>query len=188
MSSSSSPPLTTLRSRYERARTLDADAQIRDCIDYLEHPEVLVTEMLDAFNAIGLSYSPPTPTELPPAADASIDAAFGGMRPGSVITVCEPSLETELLCVTCLTGTYAPLSPLADPDENHGGLDYLGLARGDPPGPVLGAIQSGLDVTPYALLLRLFACLAELAPAGLLEIPWWSSSAPDRGGGPGLFA
>lgn len=169
MSSPSTPPFTSLRSRYERARALDPEAQIRDCIDYLENPEILVTELLDAYAAIELSYTPPAPTERPPAADPSFDHPAGRMRPGSVITVCEPRLETELLSVTCLTGAYAPLDPLAEPRGDRAGFDYLGLARGDPPGPVLGTIQSDRDMTPYVLLLRLLASVAELAPPAQLE-------------------
>ena len=35
--------------------------------------------------------------------------------------------------------------------------------------PVLGAVQSELDTSPYPLLLRLIACLAEMAPSAQVE-------------------
>jgi hypothetical protein len=45
-------PSTILRQRFERARGLPADAQMRECIDYLQNPEVLIQEFVDAFTAV----------------------------------------------------------------------------------------------------------------------------------------
>jgi hypothetical protein len=46
-------PTTQLRQSYECARKLRPTEQIRECVDQLEHPEIIVAETLDAFRTIG---------------------------------------------------------------------------------------------------------------------------------------
>jgi len=45
-------PSTILRQRFERARALSLEAQMRECVDYLQNPEVLIQEFVDAYTAI----------------------------------------------------------------------------------------------------------------------------------------
>src|SRR5882672_9591427 len=45
-------PSTILRQRFERARALSLEAQMRECVDYLQNPEVLIQEFVDAYTAV----------------------------------------------------------------------------------------------------------------------------------------
>ncbi len=167
MSRAPSDTSTVLRTRYQSARAMDLEAQTRDCIDYLQNPEVLVAELADAYLAIDLAYTPP-----PPRKDGKDDSTDMGafLVPQAALSVVDPLLETEIQCVTCLASKYAPLRRGRSTGlDLQGGLDYLGLSRGDPTGPVLGVVQSQRDATPYVLVLRLLSCLAELAPPAQLE-------------------
>ncbi len=63
MSRAPSDTSTVLRTRYLCARAMDLEAQTRDCIAYLQNPEVLVAALADAYLAIDLAYTPPPPRE-----------------------------------------------------------------------------------------------------------------------------
>ena len=48
-------PRTSLRKRFELARTRDTQGQMRECVSYLENPEILVAEFCDSFLTAGLA-------------------------------------------------------------------------------------------------------------------------------------
>jgi hypothetical protein len=50
--SSDRAPVTDLRRSYERARNLTLPEQIEECVDLLGHPDILVTEVLEAFRFV----------------------------------------------------------------------------------------------------------------------------------------
>jgi len=45
-------PSTLLRQRFERARGLSVAAQVGECADYLQNPEILIEEFIDAYTAV----------------------------------------------------------------------------------------------------------------------------------------
>jgi hypothetical protein len=171
-------PRTPLRAAYERVRALPLVQQMRECVDLLENPTVLASELAEAYVLLESTCEPIGAEELAagsgaPAAGSGEDEAeltlehFG---PGREVRVVGASAE-PLFDFACLSGSLYPLAPGADPAPD-GGLDYVGLLR-EPAapgtGPVLGVVESLGDATPYALLLRLLACLTELAPAAQAE-------------------
>ena len=44
--------VTPFRQRYERSLRLGPQAQLEECADYLQHPEVLTSEFLEAYYAV----------------------------------------------------------------------------------------------------------------------------------------
>jgi hypothetical protein len=153
---------TALRRRYERVKTLSPEAQIRDLVDYLENPEVLVAEFVDAYCAIegcadadelileGLATRPRGP----------LAERFASGRAVQIAASDEPALR-------CLAG---PVPLLADAEDASGsGLDFVAVVPGVEPVPVLGVIEWPEGTSCYVLLMRALCCLAELAPAAHLE-------------------
>jgi hypothetical protein len=134
--------------------------QLRDVVDYLENPEVIVAEFVDAYCAIeGCADADELILE-----DFSTELGrnplFAQFGPGVEIALGE---ESELV-LRCVGG---PASLLGESGAR--GVDYVALIQGDPVVPVLGVIQSGLNATPFSLLLRALVCLTEVAPAPHLE-------------------
>ena len=43
---------TALRRSFERARTLEFEQQIQECVDLLQHPELVVAEVKGAYDAV----------------------------------------------------------------------------------------------------------------------------------------
>lgn len=153
-----SAPRSRLRDTYERSRRLPPEVQLQECIDLLGHPEILVDELVEAF------------------CEGDARGAVAARRPDDGELVLEYFYEGRDITVdegvetyfTCLASGFDPLPP-ANPGERDG-LDYVALGREpSPPLPALGAVQSERDGTPYLVLLRLLACISELAPAVQLE-------------------
>lgn len=146
-------PSTSLRRRYERSAELTVAQQMAECVDYLQNPEVLVAEFVDAYCAVE-------------AYCGDDEMVFRRADPATTpdITV----LDSAPYSFTSLAWELTPLAG-AEP-VGAGGFDYVGIRR-DPPGhPVLGVMQSALDPTPYLVLMRLLSSVAELMPPARLEM------------------
>jgi hypothetical protein len=161
-------PSTILRQRFERARALSLEAQMRECVDYLQNPEVLIQEFVDAYSAVENCCDPEEQHfQAAPGADdvperrAVLDRMFGART----VTVFDTvpfeftPLARDVLSISSGTG-----KPVARLD----GLDYVGHMIDSEPVGVLGVVQQGEASTPYSLFLRLITCLSELAPAAQL--------------------
>ncbi|MCP4007208.1 MAG: hypothetical protein GY725_23745 [bacterium] len=147
-------PSTSLRRRYERSSGLNLRQQMGECVDYLQNPEVLVAEFVDSYCAVE-------------AYCADDEMVF---RPADPATSPEMTvLDRPPYTFRCLAWEFSPLAPPKG-SENRPGLDYAGLITGPHPAPVLGAVQSVLDPTPYLVLLRMLSCVAELAPVERLKM------------------
>lgn len=163
-------PSTILRQRFERARGLALTAQVRECVDYLQNPEVLVQEFMDAYTAVE-SCSDPDDQRFAvyaardkAAADrkALLDQVFG-KGPVSVFDVVPYEFQ-------CLARDVSSISHGVDrAAQRVDGLDYLGQIVDEDPLAVLGVVQVGIESSPYALFLRLITCLSELAPDAQLR-------------------
>lgn len=154
---------TGMRRRYERAQGLDVAGQIREVVDYLENPEVLLAEFVDAYCAIEGCADPDELILEDVSTSAQGDPLRGVFAPGQEIELD----GMEIATVRCISGAV-PL--LAEPgDSLRRGLDYLALVAGDEPIPVLGVVERLPGTTHYTLLLRALCCLAEIAPGPHLE-------------------
>ncbi len=164
-----SMPVTALRRGFERARSLEPDAQIQACIHQLTHPELLAREVLQAWEIVQSGCPEPDddgkPLDSPPATDRHstlVEEFFYATR--------ELMVLGDRCSFTCLSSNVQPL-PTA-PEEEAAlsvGLDYVGLTCDNSATLVLGAVQAPGDATAYPLLLRLLACLTEIAPAAQRE-------------------
>jgi len=163
-------PSTILRQRFERARGLPLDAQMRECIDYLQNPEVLIQEFVDAYIAVESCCDPdehhfsvrPRPDKTVPERLAMLDAVFAS----GAVTV----FDTDPYAFECAAREIAPFSGSAGgPVPRLDGLDYVGRIVGEDAIGVLGVVQAGAEVSPYVLFLRLITCLSELAPDAQLR-------------------
>jgi hypothetical protein len=150
---------TAMRRRYERAQGLEIAGQIREIVDYLENPEVLVAEFVDAYCAIeGCADADELILE-----DVSTSGQGDALRevfsPGRDL----PIDGSPTPPARCMSG---PVPLLAEPgDALRRGLDYVALIPGSVPTPVLGLLERVPGTTPYTLLMRGLCCLAEVAPA-----------------------
>lgn len=160
-------PQTCLRATYERVRGLALEEQVQDCVDQVMHPEVLVEEMRDAFDAVTIAFaSHDGPTPVPEWAHAGeVEAYARGARaplfyPGRDVAVLGASRA-----FTCLAVDLDPLSgfPIQGAGEG-GGLDFIGLTCDQTFTPVLGGVQSTRETSAYPVFLRLLTALTEMAP------------------------
>ena len=155
---------TLLRATYERTRALPREAQLQECVDHLGHPEVLVSEFVDAYCAVEAM-----------ADMAPVQVALAGPDGDPAELVLEYFYEGREISIggidssdfRCVASDVLPLAGMQPGGDERDGLDYVGLADKD--APVLGAVQSERDSTPLLVLLRLLTCTAELSPAPQLE-------------------
>lgn len=153
---------TVLRLDQSLARTLSPDDQLKQCVDHLENPKVLVYEMVQAAQVVeqllAASEVAPCPTaEVGDLTDVLLLEHF--YRDREVVVV-----STDAQRFTCLASNVQPLPSFA-PELETDGLDYVGLMHGGEGVGVLGCVQSDCDPTPYLLLLRSLCGLVELSLA-----------------------
>ena len=163
-------PPTPLRVSQRRTRCASIDEQLRECVDQLQHPELLGAELLESFEQARayLDEAGAEPPSLPGTPDSpeegdapAPDAAF---YPSREIFVVRDSSS-----FTCLATKVEPPIGAADAMDEVDGYDYLALTCTAQPRPVLGVVQSSLDASAYPLLLRQLANLCELAHPRQLE-------------------
>ena len=156
---------TALRERYERTARLDEEARLRECVEYLENPAILVAEFADSF-LTAESYDQREQ-------DFEHDSDLPRRRVGDRVT----ELLMGVPSVTVLDRIpydfrflAREIVPLRSELKGHdagdrraAGLEYVGVIDGEPPVPVLGVVQRANESSPYLALLRLLTCLAEVS-------------------------
>jgi hypothetical protein len=162
-------PHTGLRRSYERVRGLGLAEQIRECVDQLGHPEVVVGEVLEAFSEVDAWASS---RELPPAGEpvdlSAVD--LDELSREDFYSTREITVVGRRYSFRCLATGVDPLGDLRpSPAGGRDGLDFVGLTCDALRTPVLGAVQSERDTSAWLLLLRGLACLAEAAPEAQVE-------------------
>jgi hypothetical protein len=151
--------LTPFRKHYEHSRSLDLEEQIEECVDYVQHPEVLITEFLESYYLVERKLDP----ESQEALDEKEEEEF-------VLEPFHDDLQLDIRGadgrverISCAGGAFDPLPDEQHPALRRRGFDYVGL-RDDFSRIVLGATQAQAEETPYLLLLRALNCFAEVAP------------------------
>jgi hypothetical protein len=165
----SSLPLTPLRRSYQRSREIGIAGQLRECIDLLENPELIVSEVLETFHAVDRAFHEGTlrPDLL---AAGSEEHIRQGSEPEWYYEGRDISVLGDPCSFTCLSSDVEPLPDLEfDPKAECEGFDFVGVTCNELGAPVLGAVQSERDASAYLLLLRLLAGLAEIAPRAQLD-------------------
>ncbi|MBW2282049.1 MAG: hypothetical protein JRG76_04090 [Deltaproteobacteria bacterium] len=157
---------TALRERYQRAALLDAAGQMRECVEYLQHPEILVAEFSDSYLTASEYdrrdqefWAPP---EDLPRRRVSDDVCDQLVRASQVRVLDDPEhcfryVAREIFPLRAELGGHA------EGDRRAAGLDYVGLIAADPCVPVLGVVHVPADRTVFLSLMRLLTCLAEVA-------------------------
>lgn len=149
---------TPFRERHEHSRSLGLQAQIEECADYLQHPDVLIAEFLESCSLVESKLDPERE-------DARLAASCAEV-------VLEPffdSLELRVRAgarvesIRCVGGAFAPLPGEQHPALEGRGVDYVGVREGTRR-VVLGVTGVGDESSPFSLLLRGLNCLAELSP------------------------
>jgi hypothetical protein len=153
------PDFTTpFREHYELSRKLDCASQIRECADYIQHPDILVHEFLESYYLIERKSDPDRHCEF--------DEMVGEEL---VLEPFHDSLELEILDeaeaehLVCAGGAFDPVPSEQHPALRKRGLNYIGL-RDDAARIALGVTQNSPDESIYLLLLRALNCFAELSP------------------------
>jgi hypothetical protein len=162
-----------MRGSYLRARTIDYDQQILECADLLSHPELLVDEMLDAYEVVesfgesdldlvcDITRKPPSGEE----AELLLAHFFEGQQ------ICVEAADQSSWEFRCLATDVRPVPELVPTGHSaHDGFDYVAEPTDPDARPILGVAQSLDDSSAYPLLLRLLSCLTELAPAKQLNV------------------
>lgn len=166
-------PSTMLRNSYERARSVEHGQQIQECADHLSYPELMVSELLDAYEVIesfGESELDLVCTlERRVPGDDSEELILDHFYEGQEVTVAGG--DGARFGFRCLATDVRPVPELVPSAEGmRDGFDYIAepLRSGDL--PILGVAQTLDDSSAYPLLLRLLSCLTELAPATQLNV------------------
>jgi len=163
-------PSTILRQRFERARALSLERQMRECVDYLQNPEVLIQEFVDAYVAVESCCDPDEQQfqVMPPSADdpATRKILLERLFANGAVTV----FDTVPFEFTCVARDIASMSgSTGKPTPRLDGLDYVAHMVDAEPVGVLGVLQYDEQSTPFSLFLRLITCLSEIAPDAQLR-------------------
>lgn len=153
-------PTTQLRRRYERARRLDPEAQLQDCIDYLQNPEVLVAEFVESFRIVencDLREHGFGDPERRGAPDAVRERVIHELAEHPRVRV----LDVEPYSFQYVARSVVPLPTIGD--QEPVAVDYLGAVAGAELIPALGAVCDPRRSTSYVTLLRLLTVLSEIA-------------------------
>jgi hypothetical protein len=150
-------PRTPLRASYERVRGFGAEAQLQECVDLLEHPDVLANDLAEAYVLLDSCAEPP---EDPPAVEVAgeDEIPLERFQAGELVRVA--GMETAELRL--LSGRLDPLA------AGGYGLDYVGVQLDPDPAPVLGAVATLEESTPYSVLMRLLCCFVEMSPPAMV--------------------
>jgi hypothetical protein len=150
---------TPFRDHYEHSRVLDCEKQLEECADYVQHPEVLITEFLESYYLVERK------------ADPLCDGACEGEDEEELVL--EPfhdALQLDVIDergerqrMLCAGGAFDPLPGEQHPALRRRGLDYVAM-RDDSPRIVLGVVEAQEEASAYPLLLRVLNCFAEIAP------------------------
>lgn len=160
---------TPLRRSYERSRQLDSAGQLRECIDILEHPEVISAEVVESLRFVEEAFEQGAlqPEILKSRTDEWLSASS---EPEWIYEGRDLSVLGDSYSFTCLSSQVDPI-PSESPRAKDGVdcLDFVGISCNESARPVLGTVQSETDSTAFSLLLRALSGFAELAPAVQLE-------------------
>jgi len=162
---------TTLRARYERTCALDVDAQTRECIEYLQNPEILIAEFTDSFlmaEAFDAREQDFRSAELPIAirkrqTDDAVRRLVGAPR--LQVKGFEPYRFRYVArdIVPLWTASSGMDGGDLGDRRRFKGLDYVAITQEPNPVPILGVVVPCEMNAPYLSLLRGLTCLAEVS-------------------------
>jgi len=160
---------TPLRRSYERVRAMDTAEQLRTCIDLLENPQILASELLESFRLVDRAFEQGLldPVAL---AERSEQRNQRAEQPEWIYEGRDLSVHGGSCSFTCLSSNVEPI-PGEDGESKPSadGFDFVGITCNEFARPIAGTVQSEADASPFPLLLRALAGLVEMAPAMQLK-------------------
>jgi hypothetical protein len=148
---------------------MDMAGQLRECVDALENPGIIVSEVLESFHAVDRAFEQGLlhPEALAARSEQHIQRAE---QPEWIYEGRDLSVLGDSCSFTCLSSNVEPI-PEGDAETKASteGFDFVGITCNELPRPVLGTVQSEADASPFPLLLRALVGLAEMAPVIQLE-------------------
>jgi len=148
---------TPFRQHYEHSRGLDCTKQLEECADYVQHPEVLVTEFLESYYLVESKADPLCQDGLDEEEELVLEPFHDTLQ---LDVVDEAGKRQRMLCAG---GAFDPLPGEQHPALRRRGLDYVAMWDGSSR-IVLGVTEAQEEATSYLLLLRALNCFAEIAP------------------------
>ena len=169
---------TALRKRYETSRDLGLAEQLRECVEYLGNPEILIAEFsdsfltADAFDNRKEDFCAYGQTQIPKR--RWVDRIVQLMIDHEYIRLAaEPESQFRYLAREIIPLWSSDAQRSEEGSERRaagGGIDYVGvIEESENPTAVLGVVQPREDKTPYLSLLRLLTCLAEVSTEPQME-------------------
>jgi hypothetical protein len=163
------PPPIALRRFEERTRALSLDAQMVECVDLLQMPELLVADLPDSVEEARADKETGRAVFLRSNEGTDRSAFFYPSR--------ELFVNGDGCSFTCLAtdvdfvddGLF-PSPPLDGSDPLHGAIDYAAVTCEARPVPMLGFTQRGEAESAYPLLLRGLSTMIELLRPRRLDL------------------
>ena len=163
-------PRTALRKRLDYTRTLDVDVQLRECVEYLENPEILVMEFEDSFQTAELfdareeSFWAQGQTDVPKRrwVDHVVQRLIDS---GDIAVPLSPPYTFQYMARQIVPLWSSGGFECDDATERRKGvgcIDYVGVTKEEEPRPVMGVIEPEDDLAPYVSFLRCITCLSEV--------------------------
>lgn len=147
---------TPFREHLLLCRELSVQSQLAECVDYIHHIEVLVSEFLESYYMVERDFDPNAPVAAPEDEELVLEPFFESL---------ELSLsDADADRMTCVCGALDPLTGMDHAALTRRGVDFVALANNESHQIVLGAVQSEKTESPFVLLLRGLSALAELSP------------------------
>lgn len=160
MSAAESSPMTTaLRSLEMRSRSLPLDAQMVECVDLLQAPDLVVEDLRRSVDAVvqtdGVSIAPKI-------SSASSQDRDGFFYPARELFVNGKGAASFTCLATAVefVDEQSPEMEVAEPWRRP--IDYAAVTCEAKPFPVLGFAQSAESESAYPLILRAISTLVEL--------------------------
>jgi hypothetical protein len=170
-------PRTALRKRLDLTRTLDPSAQVRECVEYLENPQILVMEFEDSFQTAEIfdnreeSFWAQGQTDLPKRrwVDHVVQRLI---ESGDIGVALSPPYTFQYMARQIVPLWSSEGFTYDDATERRKGvgcIDYVGVIKEEEPRPVMGVIEPEEDVAPYVSFLRAITCLSEVCTDAQME-------------------
>ena len=152
---------TPFRAHLEHCQQLGTRAQLVECVDYIQHIDILVAEFLESYYLVERLWDPKTTAKSEVEGSELVLEPF---YPSLEFALVEPGSQAAGDPIVCVSGALSPLPSDQHPALTRHGLDFVGLHAGSAQHIALGTIQSSKTESAFLLLLRALNGLAELSP------------------------
>jgi len=158
--------LTALRSLEVHSRMLPLDAQMNECVELLQSPEIVVNDLFHSITQVA--------DESASSTKYSVHSSPEDRKQGFFYPYREIFVQGDACSFTCLATEVEFLGKdelnSAIEQREPRPIDYAAVTCESAPFPVLGFVQSADSESAYPLLLRAISTLVELIRPGRIEM------------------